>query len=96
MGAVHPSSASPDWGKIPRSRISVSLKVEDRIVGSIGTLCHERHCTYVWSRLAPDREGDLRTALLVGAANDPFDGDSMEIERALTYLGVMSAGPTPS
>ncbi len=56
----------------------------------------ERHRTYVWSRLAPDREGDLRTALLVGAANDPFDGDSMEIERALTYLGVMSAGPTPS
>ncbi len=35
-------------------------------------------------------------ALLVGSAVDPLEGDSVEIERALTSLGVMSAGATPS
>ena len=56
----------------------------------------ERHCTYVWSRLAPARERDLRTVLLVGAAYDPFDGDSVEIQRAPAYLGVLDDGATHS
>ncbi len=56
----------------------------------------ERHRTYVWSRLAPDREGGLQTVLLIGATADPFEGDSVEIERALTDLGVRNGGARPS
>ncbi len=47
-------------------------------------------------RGSPGREGDLRTVLLIGATADPFEGDSVEIERALTDLGVRNGGARPS
>ena len=54
----------------------------------------EQHCTYVWSRLAPGRERDLRKVLLIGAPATPSEGDSVEIRRALTDLGVAVSSRT--